>query len=130
MVAISVGHTRYSHELIGQSGEFVLVFPSAAQAEACTICGTKSGRDTDKLAAAALRTAPARLVRPPLLEGAVANLECRVKGRLTTGDHTIFAAEILAAHVDDDAGERVCNFAGRFVAARPRGRDRAVGGEA
>ena len=120
MVAISVGHTRYSHELIAKSGEFVLVFPSAAQAEACLICGTKSGRDTDKIAAAALRTAPAKVIRTPLIEGAVANFECRVTGRLVTGDHTIFAAEVLAAHVDDAAGERVYNFAGRFVAAAPR----------
>ena len=120
MVAISVGHTRYSHELIGKSGEFVLVFPSTAQAEACMICGTKSGRDTDKIAAAALRTAPARLVRPPLIEGAVANFECRVRGTLVSGDHTIFAAEVVAAHVDDAAGERVFNFAGKFLAAGPR----------
>lgn len=120
MVAISIGHTRHSHELIAKSGEFVLVFPSEAQAEACLVCGTKSGRDTDKIAAAGLRTAPAAVIRTPLLEGAVANLECRVRNTLVTGDHTIFAGEVVAAHVDDAAGGRVYNFSGKFVAAAPR----------
>jgi flavin reductase (DIM6/NTAB) family NADH-FMN oxidoreductase RutF len=120
MVAISIGHTRYSHELLEKSGEFVLALPSVELAEACRICGTKSGRDTDKIAEARLRTVPARLVRPPLLAGCLANFECRVRGRLVTGDHTVFAGEVLAAHVDDAAAERVYNFAGDFLAAGPK----------
>ena len=121
MVAISVGHTRYSHGLIDGSGEFVLAFPAVELAEACRLCGTESGRDIDKIAAAGLETLPARLVRPPLLAGCLADFECRVRGRLETGDHTIFAGEVLAAHVDDSASERVYNFAGKFLAAGVKG---------
>jgi flavin reductase (DIM6/NTAB) family NADH-FMN oxidoreductase RutF len=120
MLAISIGHTRYSHELIERSGEFVLAFPSMALAEACLLCGTKSGRDTDKIAAAALRTVPAKVVKPPLLAGCLANFECRVRGKLVTGDHTIFAGEVLAAHVDDSVTERAYNFAGQFLPAGPK----------
>jgi len=120
MLAISVGHTRYSHELIEKGGEFVLAFPSIQLAEACLLCGTKSGRDTDKLAAAKLRTEPAKLVRPPLLAGCLANFECKVRGKLVTGDHTIFAGEVLAAHVDDSVTDRVYNFSGQFLAAGPK----------
>jgi flavin reductase (DIM6/NTAB) family NADH-FMN oxidoreductase RutF len=118
MWAISVGHTRYSHELIEKGGEFVLALPSTELAEACRLCGSKSGRDTNKISLARLRPEPARLVRPPLLAGCLANFECRVCGRLVTGDHTIFAGEVLTSHVDDSAGERVYNFGDRFLGVR------------
>jgi len=120
MVAISVGHTRHSHELIAKSGEFVLAFPAPELAEACLLCGTKSGRDTDKIAAAGLAPVPARLVKPPLLAKCVVNLECKVRGSLVTGDHTIFAGEIVAAYIDESVSERLCNFGGKFCAARPK----------
>jgi len=120
MLAISVGHTRYSHELIEKGGEFVLAFPSIQLAEACMVCGSTSGRDTDKLKAANLRTEPARVVRPPLLQGCLANFECKVRGKLVSGDHTIFVGEVLAAHVDESVSERVYNIAGEFRAVQAR----------
>ena len=118
MLAISVGHTRYSHGLIEKGGEFVLAFPSIQLAEACMVCGSTSGRDTDKIKTANLRTAPAKVVRPPLLEGCLANFECRVRSKLTTGDHTIFVGEVLASHVDESVSERVYNIAGDFRAVQ------------
>jgi len=119
MWAVSIGHTRHSHGLIADGGEFVLAFPSVRMAEACRVCGSVSGRDVDKLAAAGLRTEPAAFVRPPLLAGCLANFECRVIASLVTGDHTVFVGEVLAAHVDDAESDRVYNFAGRFVPAHP-----------
>jgi flavin reductase (DIM6/NTAB) family NADH-FMN oxidoreductase RutF len=120
MWAISVGHTRYSHELVEKGEEFVLAFPSVEMIEACHLCGTKSGRDTDKIVAAGLRTEPAKIVRPPLLAGCLANFECRLSGKVVSGDHTIFIGEVVASHVDNLAGERIYNFAGRFLAAKSR----------
>lgn len=40
----------------------------------------------------------------PLLEGALATLECRVADQFPGGDHTIFVGEVLAAHARDDRG--------------------------
>jgi flavin reductase (DIM6/NTAB) family NADH-FMN oxidoreductase RutF len=118
MVAISVGHTRYSHELITAGGEYVLAFPGPELAEASLFCGTKSGRDVNKVKELGLRTFPARLVKPPLLGGCTANFEVRVTGEFVTGDHTIFAGEVVAAHVEDETPERVYNFAGTLLPAR------------
>ena len=39
MLAISVGKTRYSHELISQGGEFVLAVPGIDIAEEVLFCG-------------------------------------------------------------------------------------------
>jgi flavin reductase (DIM6/NTAB) family NADH-FMN oxidoreductase RutF len=120
MVAISVGLERHSHKLISEGGEYVLALPGPELAEACLICGTKSGRDINKVACCGLQTYPARHVKPPLLGGCVANFEVKVTGEFLTGDHTIFAGEILAAHIEEQTPERVYNFAGKFLAADPR----------
>ena len=78
MIAISVGHTRYSHECIKKCKEFVVVFPAVGQEEATSLCGTKSGRDTDKFKEAGLTAIKAKKVKPPLVDGAAANFECRL----------------------------------------------------
>lgn len=52
----------------------------------------------DQIREASLRLKQARRIRPPPLEGAVANLECNLVAHLETGDHTIFVGEVVAAH--------------------------------
>ena len=104
MVAISVGLTRHSHKLIQEAGEFVLSAPGEDMAEAVLFTGTRSGRDTDKFAETGLTALPAKVVKPPLIGQALVNLECVVRGRLLTGDHSIFAGEIVAAHVRETPG--------------------------
>ncbi len=103
LVAISVGHTRYSHECIEKSGEFVLAFPNEHQADAVLFCGTKSGRDVDKFKESGFNPVKADLVEPPLIEDAVINLECKLVGSHRTGDHTIFVGEIVAVHCLEEA---------------------------
>ena len=117
MWAISVGHTRYSHELIEKGGEFVLCFPNSDMVEDMLFCGTKSGRDVDKIAQTGLEALPATKVKPPLIAGCVACFECRVTGSLVTGDHTVFAGEVVASHVEDGV-ERMYNFGNEFHPAR------------
>jgi flavin reductase (DIM6/NTAB) family NADH-FMN oxidoreductase RutF len=115
MWAISVGHTRYTHKLLKETGEFVLAFPSSAMSAATQLCGTRSGRDTDKVKETGLKTLPSKKVKPPILEGCPACFECKVKGVLETGDHTIFTGEVVASHVaEDESIVRLYNWAGQF----------------
>ena len=44
MMAISVALTRFTHDLIANSGEFVLAWPGEGLAKATLFCGTRSGR--------------------------------------------------------------------------------------
>lgn len=110
MMAISVGKTRYSHKLISECREFVVAFPSEEMAKEVLYCGTHSGRDVDKFKESGLVAVPAKKVRPPLIEGCVANFECKVVGEIETGDHTIFAGEVVAAHVSEEKKGRLYNL--------------------
>ncbi len=100
MIAIAVGPERYSYECLEYCGEFVLCFPAEDQWRGAWHCGTVSGRGRDKLAEAGLKTIPAEVVRPPLIEGATVCYECRVKERVKAGDHELFIADVVAIHGD------------------------------
>jgi flavin reductase (DIM6/NTAB) family NADH-FMN oxidoreductase RutF len=122
MLAISVGRTRYSLEAVRQAGEFVVAFPSEHQADEAMLFGTRSGQDCDKLAEAGSATAAAAAIDGVLLADAVANFECRLAGELTTGDHVIFAGEVVRAHVNDKPLNRLYTVArGGRMAGVPRG---------
>jgi len=99
--AISIGLTRYSLEVIREAGEFVLAFPSVYQLEEALYFGKVSGREVDKLKERGTPTQPAVKIDSLLLAEAVANFECVVVGELLTGDHVIFAGEVVAAHVNE-----------------------------
>jgi len=101
MMAVAIGRTRYSLEAFRSSGEFVIAFPSEHQQAETLLYGTKSGRTTDKLAAAGANTQPAEKIDCVLLADAVANFECRTVSELPTGDHVVFVGEIVRSHVNE-----------------------------
>ena len=101
MTYVSVRPARFSYELIRASGEFVINMPTRELAKAADLCGVKSGRDTDKFAAAGLTAEPSAKVAPPSIAECPVSLECRVKEVLPLGSHDMFLAEIVSVSVDD-----------------------------
>ncbi len=101
MAAISIGTERHSHNNILQSREFALCQPATSQAKQTWYCGTHSGRDEDKFAATGLEKIPATEIRPVLVADCAVAYECRVCNVVETGDHTLFIADVVAAHVDE-----------------------------
>lgn len=102
MLAISIGHARYSLQVIRQARAFVVALLSSSMARDAIFHGTQSGRDMDKLAACGTRTQPATTIAGVLLADAVANFECELTGELETGDHVVFAGRVVASHMHDD----------------------------
>lgn len=80
---IYVRESRFTRELLDRSGEFVAAFPygdqhAAKVKKALGICGSKSGRDTDKLAMAGLTLVDSEIVQPSAIKEFPLTLECRV----------------------------------------------------
>lgn len=107
MLAVSIGFERYTYELIQAQGEFVAAIPSADMGEEVEFFGSNSGRDMDKFAELGTPTQKASEIDCVLLKEARANFECRVTGSHGTGDHMIFSAEIVAAHVHENPAPRL-----------------------
>ncbi|MCK4342512.1 MAG: flavin reductase family protein [Phycisphaerae bacterium] len=106
MLAISIGLTRYSLEVLRHAREFVLSFVSSTMAEDALFHGTRSGRELDKLAQCGTKTQPATVIDSVLLADAVANFECKLESELVTGDHVIFVGRVVAAHMNEDPSVR------------------------
>jgi flavin reductase (DIM6/NTAB) family NADH-FMN oxidoreductase RutF len=107
MLAVSVGFQRYTYELIRDRGEFVISIPSEEMAAEVTHFGSNSGLDMDKIATLGTPIQQAVKIDGILLSEASANYECRLTGSLKTGDHMIFAGEIVASHIHKDAKPRL-----------------------
>ncbi|KUO40203.1 MAG: hypothetical protein AVW06_02715 [Hadesarchaea archaeon DG-33-1] len=106
LVAISVGTRRYSHRLIESCEEFVVNVPSQRILEQVHYCGRKSGRVINKFAETKLTKLKSQKVEPPRIKECVAHIECKLVGKLRTGDHTIFIGEVVAASVDEETFDR------------------------
>lgn len=94
MFAISIGHSRYSHDCLQDVRYFNLVFPSRAQKDLLSLAGSQSGRDIDKFSAGKVSSIPGKLHKLPILKDAAAVFECEVVTQVKSGDHTIFVGEV------------------------------------
>ena len=101
MFAVSLFPTHHTTGAIRHSREFVIALPSEHQAAETMLYGTRSGRDTDKLALANAKTQPAHKTDCVLLADAVANYECRLVDEVKTGDHIVFVGEVVCSHVSE-----------------------------
>jgi len=110
MIAVSVGLERHTQDLLESADDYVVAFPSAAHKEDIVFCGSHSGADVDKVAKSGLELAESVVVSTPILEDAAACFECRPETQCQTGDHTVFAGEVVAAHVSEEYEERVKNL--------------------
>jgi flavin reductase (DIM6/NTAB) family NADH-FMN oxidoreductase RutF len=118
LYAVAINARHHTTRLIRETREFVVVAPSASMGPATLYCGTHSGRDGDKVGPSGLQLVPATSVQVPLLEGAVYNLECVLHTEVETGDHVLFVGEVVAAHLDEDAGQRLMNFGDVWACAQ------------
>lgn len=101
MVSISIRKSRYSHEIIKNSGEFVINLTTRKLVRVADYCGVKCGRDVDKFKEMNLELEKASKVLAPIIKSSPINLECRVDRIIELGSHDMFIAEIVACQVDD-----------------------------
>ena len=117
-----VRESRYTKQLLETNGEFTINVPlDAADKNVISVCGTVSGRDSDKLAQLGLTTEEGETVSVPAICQLPLTLECKViykqaqepsaifpeyderfyaKGTRNEGDyHIAYYGEITAAYI-------------------------------
>ena len=76
---VYVRHSRYTKQLLEESGEFTVNVPlTVGDQEILGYCGTKSGRDTDKIRDKGLTIVDSDVVSAPGIAQFPLTLECRV----------------------------------------------------
>ncbi len=110
--------SRHTHPLLTASGAFSVSIPREGDlSDALRLCGSKSGRDTDKFRAAGLSAVPAEKIDGVIVGECALHVECRVvysvdmnaermdesvASAYKTGDyHTLFFGEIQTCYAKD-----------------------------
>ena len=77
-MALCTGAWNYSFDLIMKNKECVVAIPPATMAETVVKIGDISGKECDKFEKFGIKTLEAEKVDAPLIDGCIANLECKV----------------------------------------------------
>ena len=98
---ISVRPSRYSYEIIKNSGVFAINLTTKALVRAADWCGVRTGAKLDKFERCRLLREKANEIDCPILADSPLVLECRVTDVIPLGSHDMFLADIVAVDVDE-----------------------------
>ena len=101
MVSISVRPERYSHDIIEETGEFVINLVTKDLTYATDYCGVRSGRDVDKFKEMNLTPLTSKMIDAVGIEESPVNIECKVVEVKKLGSHDMFIAEYVNVTGDD-----------------------------
>ena len=111
MTYVSIRPSRYSYNIIKESGEFAINLTTEQLVRAADTCGVFTGAKVDKFARCNLTRETASKIECPLIAESPLSIECRVKEIVPLGSHDMFIAEIVAVDVDEellDENGRLC----------------------
>jgi len=116
-VSVYIHKFNYSHDLIFDTGRFVLHLLRDDQFELIHRLGFSSGRTRDKLTDVPHRPG---VLGPPVLDECYAHFECRVANVMDTGSSTCFLGDVVeVGHGAARAAQGVVMTAAHFRAHMP-----------
>jgi len=103
LYGISIAPSRHSHKAIKESKEFVLNFAPYSLVEKVHFCGTRSGRNTDKIKEAELTLFDSEKIKTKSIKECFAHIECKLYDTINLGDHDLIVGEVVNTVIDEDA---------------------------
>ena len=119
---VMVRYTRYTLKLIEEAGAFTVNVPSPGMEHVMAFCGSRSGRDVDKIRELGLAASPARMFPGITLDDCVMTYECRVVGKYDTLPEML-EEDVITSHYM--GGDKEANYhrlyVGEIVHLRKKG---------
>lgn len=101
MTYISLRPSRYSYNLIKESGYFVINLTTEALVKETDFCGVKSGRDLEKFKEMNLTCIRDEETNCPMIEESPVSIVCETVEIKELGSHHMFIANVKAVYVDE-----------------------------
>jgi len=111
-LAFSVAPTRHTFKNLEEIGEFVVNVPSENMLKEVWVCGTVSGKNTDKFMLAGLEIVKSVKVYPPRIKKCPVQLECRIEFMREFGDHYLVVGRILEEHIEQIEFKPILHYSG------------------
>ena len=116
---VAVRHSRYTYKLLEESDSFTVCLPNSKMIEALSVCGTKSGRDMDKITNLGMTPIKSKTIETPYIKECPVHFECKIiykndlkPGALTKNVedqvypsknmHMLYFGEIMGTYANDD----------------------------
>jgi flavin reductase (DIM6/NTAB) family NADH-FMN oxidoreductase RutF len=99
MISVSIRKSRFSHDMIVNSGHACINLVSGELTRAADFCGVRSGRDIDKFAATGLTKVRSPIHGVPMVGESPVNIECTLKQVIELGSHDMFLLNVDAVYV-------------------------------
>ncbi len=100
---VSIRPERYSHDIIKETGEFVINLTSSALTRACDSCGVYTGKKVDKFKKFKLTPEYPENgeVSCPMVAESPISICCKLDRIIPLGSHDMFLADIVGVYIDD-----------------------------
>lgn len=95
LVLVCLEKTPRTHDAIVAAGKFAVNILSTRQCDVSTIFATKTGDRFEGIGS------HAGALGLPLIDGALASVECKLYAQLPGGDHSIFVGEVIATEFNE-----------------------------
>ncbi len=102
MIMVGIVPSRHSYPMIKENPCFVAHLLDASQKELYECCGTKSGKDGDKLKEYGIQLVHGKKVNGGVIEQCPVAIECTVVDSILTGSHEMFVGKIEYVHAEQD----------------------------
>ena len=104
MISVSIRKSRYSHDIIQRTGEFVINLATKDLVLYTDYVGIYSGKKVDKFnlpGSLKVDREESKIVKAPAIAQSPLSLECKVRQVLELGSHDMFIAEVVNTSVDE-----------------------------
>lgn len=98
MIMVGITPSRFSHHMIKENGNFVVHLLDKSQTELYRVCGSLSGKDSDKLKDNNIKIKDGLKVNAGIIQGCPVAIECKVVDSIMTGSHEMFVGEVMYVH--------------------------------
>ncbi len=119
LLSVSVAEHLLTHDLIEETGEFVVNLATPEQVEMVRHVGSAHGRNVDKFEQFKLATEPSEKLGAPRIAGSYACLECKVVMSHKAAGYRVYTAEIVASAANEKLGPLVWHQGRYFALGTP-----------
>lgn len=102
MVSVSIRPSRYSYDIIKETGEFTINLVTEKLTFAADYCGVRSGRDVDKFKEMGLTPFDSSVIGAPGIAESPVCIECKVRDITPLGTHDMFISDVVNVSVNKD----------------------------
>lgn len=101
MTYISVRPSRYSYNIIKESGEFAINLTTSAMCKTADFCGVRTGSKVNKFEKCGITAVSAVKINVPIIEECPVSIECIVREIKPLGTHDMFISEIVGVDIEE-----------------------------